>query len=77
MEIKLKKGQSVYRSEQGSRGFYYPSSGQKIFIKEDCVGLRVSGYMSYGDKEAYSVPTDAVVPRDRYAPEKPYMIIWK
>ena len=77
MEIKLRKGQSVYRSEKGSRGFYYPSSGQKLLIQEDCTGLRVSGYMSYRNKEAYSVPTDAVAPADRYAPEKPYMIIWK
>ena len=76
-EIKLRKGQRVMKSYRGERGFYYPTPTSKVTIREDCVGLRMSGYVGSEDKTAYSIPTAAVEPDDQYDPSVPYMVIWK
>ena len=76
-EIKLRKGQRVMKSHRGERGFYYPTPTEKVTIKKDCIGLRMTGYVGSNDKTAYSIPTDAVEIKDQYDSTIPYMIIWK
>lgn len=76
-EMNFKKGSHVFRSDRGTRGFYYPSQDKVIVIKDDCLGLRMSGYLRYGGKSAYSVPTTAICEEDQYLPKKAYMVIWK
>ena len=76
-EIKLKRGQRVAKSRQGARGFYYPASGEKVTIQEDCVAMRMTGYVGSNDKIAYSIPTTAVHGEDQYDPDIPYMVVWK
>lgn len=76
-EIKLRKGQLVMKSCRGERGFYYPTPSEKVIIQEDCVGLRMAGYVGSDNKTAYSIPTRAVNIEDQYDSNTPYMIIWK
>ena len=76
-EIKLRKGQRVMKSRRGERGFYYPTPIDKVTIMEDCVGLRMTGYVGSDNRTAYSIPTSAVGAEDQYDPEIPYMVIWK
>jgi len=44
---------------------------------EDCVGLRMTGYVGSDNRTAYSIPTSAVGAEDQYDPEIPYMVIWE
>jgi hypothetical protein len=76
-EIKLRKGQYVIKSYRGERGFYYPTLDKKVAIREDCIGLRMTGYLESNNKTAYSIPTNAVKIEDQYDPDIPYMVIWK
>lgn len=76
-EIKLRKGQLVMKSYRGERGFYYPTPTEKVMIQEDCIGLRMTGYVGSDNKTAYSIPTGAVKIEDQYDPDIPYMVIWR
>jgi hypothetical protein len=75
-EIKLKRGDVVRRSIAGAKGFFYPDvNGQRMMIREDCVGEAQTGWHDRDAYRAFQVPTRAFADDDQYGPTQ-MMVVW-
>lgn len=77
MNKHLKRGDTVRRSVEGARGFFYPDvSGKAIMVREDCTAKKQVGWNSCSDYSAYHVPCGAFAAKDRYSRSTGSMVVW-
>ena len=58
MSVLLKKGETVFLSESGNRGFYYPSSKSDTLLID--VTATTLAWAGSNDKKAVLIPINAI-----------------
>jgi len=74
-KLSLKKGSVVFKSVEGTNGFYYPSASEPLIVSEPCSANKHHGWISFGGLIPVVVPSDCFESHLRYD-TKEKMIVW-
>ena len=75
--LNLEKGDIVAISIRGTSGFYYPSVGARpAQIVNDCLAMRMTGWLTHQGHTAYSVPSESVRSPMYGEISDPYVVVW-